>query len=84
MVRFCKNGEWVNVIVDDFIPCLESDRMPVFSRTTDNSLWVMIIEKAYAKLHGSYLALRGGFCHEALSDLTGCPTMHYDLQSETV
>jgi hypothetical protein len=44
----------------------------------------MILEKAFAKLNGSYLALRGGYASEAFQDLTGCPTFLYDLKSATV
>jgi hypothetical protein len=35
-------------------------------------------------LNGSYLSLRGGFAHEALQDLTGCPTLVYDMTSSSV
>ena len=49
-----------------------------------NEIWVLLIEKAYAKLHGGYYQLRGGFVNEALLDLTGCPSTSYDLDDEFV
>ena len=69
--------------VDDHFPC-HNQGGPVFSYASDQSLWVMILEKAFAKLNGSYLALRGGYASEAFQDLTGCPTFLYDLKSATV
>jgi hypothetical protein len=33
-------------------------------------MWVPLVEKAYAKLHGCYEALKGGSVSYALSDLT--------------
>lgn len=86
-LKFCKNGEWVEVTVDDYFPCTPGGG-PIFSRAHGNEMWVLLIEKAYAKLHGDYYALRGGFANEGMIDLTGCPTTNYDftkpLQQERI
>ncbi|CDW72805.1 calpain family cysteine protease containing protein [Stylonychia lemnae] len=82
-VRICKNGEWQSVTIDDYFPCFINGG-PIFSTTSENELWVLILEKAYAKVHGSYLALRGGYAIEGIQDLTGCPSTQYDLLSQYV
>lgn len=45
-------GEWTTVILDDYFPC--KDYGPVFSSGKNYELWIMLIEKAYAKVFGSY------------------------------
>lgn len=67
VLRF--QGEWVPVVIDDWIPC-ESPGKPAFATSRKgNELWVSILEKAYAKMHGSYEALEGGLVQDALVDL---------------
>mmetsp|Transcript_1117 Transcript_1117/g.119 ORF Transcript_1117/g.119 Transcript_1117/m.119 type:complete len:85 (+) Transcript_1117:272-526(+) len=36
-------------------------------------MWVLILEKVWAKLHGSYCRIDGGLTKEPLHDLTGAP-----------
>ena len=38
------------------------------------------MEKAYAKVHGDYYTLRGGYANEGMMDLTGSPTECFDFE----
>lgn len=82
-LRISKNGEWRNVIVDDYFPCFPNGG-PIFSRSNGNEIWVLLLEKAYAKLHGGYKAISGGLPFEAMMDLTGCPTMSLSFSDAKV
>ena len=64
--RFWMYGEWKDVIVDDYLPVDKYDRL-IFckNRDTPNEFWCALLEKAYAKLCGSYEALEGGFTTDA-------------------
>lgn len=53
---------------------------PIFSKVSPgNDLWVLLLEKAMAKIHGSYFNLIGGSTKDALIDLTGCPCESFDF-----
>ena len=45
-------------------------------------MWVPLIEKALAKLYGSYEAIESGFVLSGLSILTGYPCENIRLQSK--
>jgi hypothetical protein len=64
-LRISKNGVWQEVTIDDYMPCA-LEGQPLFTRTHSNELWVQLLEKAYAKLHGSYECMKQGHPNEAL------------------
>eukprot|EP00051_Salpingoeca_urceolata_P026064 m.475737 g.475737 ORF g.475737 m.475737 type:complete len:816 (+) comp20398_c0_seq15:196-2643(+) len=72
-VLLYKDGEKRYVRLDDYVPCIPGAGV-VYAQNLGSELWVLLVEKAFAKLAGNYDALRGGLCWEALMDLTGCPT----------
>lgn len=59
------------IVVDSYFPYDEKTRKPAFAGTNQNELWVMILEKAWAKFHGSYTNIDEGDPREALAALTG-------------
>jgi hypothetical protein len=79
-VNITKNGHNQQIIVDDQIPCIGG--VPKFSKSKLNELWVIILEKAWAKLHGCYQRIQCGEASETLRDLTGAPSFKYRIRDE--
>ena len=69
-VALCLNGVWEEVILDDMAPCDSKGKLN-FNSSKGNELWVVLLEKAWAKVHGGYLNIEAGLTREALRDLTG-------------
>lgn len=80
--HFWRFGNWLEVLVDDLIPT--KDGVPVFTYSKDkDEFWGALLEKAYAKIHGSYEALDGGNLSDALVDFTGGVSELITLENDT-
>uniref|UniRef100_A0A2P2I930 Calpain family cysteine protease containing protein n=2 Tax=Hirondellea gigas TaxID=1518452 RepID=A0A2P2I930_9CRUS len=73
VLHFYKDGISKDITIDDFLPIDQLTGEMYGVRTRSGQLWVALLEKAFAKLHGSYQHLTSGECHHALQDMTGYP-----------
>ncbi|XP_047482673.1 calpain-B-like [Penaeus chinensis] len=80
--RFWQGGQWVDVVIDDRLPVVCGAILCFTSSRDDDEFWSALLEKAYAKLHGSYGALDTGKSFEATEDLTGGVTERFLLRRE--
>lgn len=53
--------QWEAVVVDDYIP-LGPNGEPLMAKPQDNEMWVLLLEKAFAKWFGSYCQIQGAYC----------------------
>jgi len=70
------DNKWRMIWVDDCFPCYLPHRSkkwkPLFARSKDGKeIWPMVVEKAFAKYHGSYENISGGLISDAFVALTG-------------
>ena len=84
LINFFINGKETPVIVDEYLP-IKSDGSLAFAQSTDRDIWVCLIGKAWAKLHGTYARSESGFPRNVVNHVMGVPAhfkRHKDIENE--
>jgi len=82
-VQLFHKGAPIIITIDDRVPVLEND-WPVNARpSATGAWWVIMLEKAYAKMNLNYANLEGGMQYEAMRALTGQPVVLYQTSKQS-
>lgn len=71
-VKLFIDGEWKVIKTDDQFPCRSG--VPLYAKPHTQEIWVMLLEKCWAKNFGSYRAIESGSSKEGFMALTGAPS----------
>lgn len=74
-------GYPTTIVVDDYFAFDPKANNWSFAGSKSKELWVMILEKAWAKVHGNFTIIDGGDGRESLGALTGAPVEKLDHES---
>ena len=76
------DGKKQIVIVDDYIPAYKVNKQLRFANSNKKKIWVILLEKAWAKANGGYINIIGGQPEEALEFLTGRGSLVYYFEGK--
>lgn len=77
-VELYLNGERTEIIIDDNVLVYGDTKEIACSSSSNNDVWVQLLEKAWAKANGGYDKIVFGLVSEVLRSITGAPTFTYD------
>ena len=77
---FFINAFPLSVFIDNRLP-LTAEELPINAQlTSDDAQWMVLLEKAFAKISLNYANLNHGHVQEALRILTGKPVVTHNLK----
>ena len=78
------DGEYQIIYVDDYFPCFKGTNIPYFSKSNNFELWPLILEKAWAKVNGSYSNSISGWPSDIFRAFTGfcCEDLNHNEETE--
>lgn len=77
------NGKWRKIYIDDYFFFFKDTEEFAFVEPIDNCIYSCILEKAYAKINGSFPAIVGGFCKDAFKALTGFDSLEINIDKDS-
>ena len=81
-VQLYLNGEnKTEIIIDDYVPVYKGTNNPAFTTSSNNDVWVQLLEKAWAKSNGGYDKTVFGLSSEVLRSVTGAPVFIYEHET---
>jgi hypothetical protein len=67
--------------VDDYVPVDSKGRLLFAKPSAGKEIWVVILEKCWAKINTSYAEIVGGLPNEVLHAFSGAPTFYRRVQN---
>eukprot|EP00340_Litonotus_pictus_P010072 CAMPEP_0170530350 /NCGR_PEP_ID=MMETSP0209-20121228/45630_1 /TAXON_ID=665100 ORGANISM="Litonotus pictus, Strain P1" /NCGR_SAMPLE_ID=MMETSP0209 /ASSEMBLY_ACC=CAM_ASM_000301 /LENGTH=860 /DNA_ID=CAMNT_0010823355 /DNA_START=195 /DNA_END=2777 /DNA_ORIENTATION=+ len=81
-VELFLDGEWQIVFVDSYFPIIKGSKTFKFSQPNGEELWLIILEKVWGKVNGSYSNTISGWPSDSFVALTGCIVEKYIVNNE--
>ena len=81
IVYFFIDGKWKIVKVKDSFPCFKDSKELVGVKPKDNELFMMILEKAWAKINGGYDQIEDGNTKNIFELFLGCRCKYFKSEN---
>ena len=72
------NGKFQIIIIDDYLPIDIRNGKEIYAKSNNNSIWVCLLEKVWAKVNGGYSNIIKGWMNQALECLTGFSSQSFN------